>query len=92
MVVITGTEKKWDVSLFFFSSLFFQKNMIDFALTLCFSLNQSVCVGIRRRSEQLVSWSKVVRSASLLAPELLVVEVEPSPVSFLRSGKYSLRI
>lgn len=52
--------------------------LTDFALALCFSLNQSVCVGIRKRSEQLVSWNTVVSSASLLAPELLVMEVEPS--------------
>lgn len=78
---------------FFVSSeKYLETVMIDFALALCFSLNQSVCLGIRKRSEQLVSWSTVVRSASLLAPELLVVEVEPSPVSFLQSSKCSLRI
>lgn len=48
-----------------------------------FSLSQSVCLGTRERSGQLVLWNTVVRSASLLAPELLAMEVEPSPVSYL---------
>lgn len=70
---------------FVFAEKYSGTGLTDFALALCFSLNQSVCVGIRKRSEQLVSWNTVVSSASPLAPELLVMEGEPSPVSYLQN-------
>lgn len=52
--------------------------LMDFAPALCLFFEPACSLGLRRRSGQLVSWNTVARCASLLAPELLVMEVEPS--------------